>query len=326
VTPEELAAELSEGKLRPAYLLAGEEALLRDQGLAAIRAAALGDGPHDFDFERLDGERTGGGRLRDALRALPVLAPRRLVVLREPEARKGGKSEGLLEELMSAIAELATQRQTLLVVVAARIDRRSGWVRAFAEPAALVACDPPKGARAVAAFVATEARRRRLSLGPGAADALAEAVGAHGLRLASELEKASLLAGPGQRVTREHVLEAVSSVADDKLWDLTDATFEGRSADALAALAGLRNAGVPAPVVLGALAAQLRKLLRARAGEPPSGHPLAVRRIEAQARRHSLARLGAGLRAAAEADERLKGRGSLPTELVLERLVLALSS
>jgi hypothetical protein len=53
---------------------------------------------------------------------------------------------------------------------------------------------------------------------------------------------------------------------------------------------------------------------------------LAVRRIEAQARRHSLARLGAGLRAAEEADERLKGRGSLPAELVLERLVLALSS
>ncbi len=325
MTPEELAAELSEGKLRPAYLLAGEETLLRDRGLAAIRAAALGDGAHDFDFERLEGERTGAGRLRDALRALPVLAPRRLVVLREPEARKG-KSEGLLEELASAIAELATQRQTLLVVVAARIDRRSGWVRAFAEPAALVACDPPKGARAVAAFVAQEARRRKLSLGPGAADALADAVGAHGLRLASELEKASLLAGPGQRVTREHVLEAVSSVADDKLWDLTDATFEGRSADALAVLAGLRGAGVPAPVVLGALASQLRKLLRARAGEPPAGHPLAVRRIEAQARRHSLARLGAGLRAAEEADERLKGRGSLPADLVLERLVLALSS
>ena len=325
MTPEELAGELAAGMLRPAYLLAGEEALLRDQSLAAIRAAALGEGTHDFDFERLEGERTSAGRLLDALHVLPVVAERRLVVLREPEARKG-KSEGLVEALASALGELMGQRQTLLVVVAARIDRRSAWVRAFAEPAAFVACDPPKGARALAAFAAQEARRRKISLGPGAADALAEAVGPLLLRLASELEKASLLAGPGQRVTREHVLEAVSSVADEKLWDLTDATFEGRSADALAVLAGLRGAGVPGPVVLGALASQLRKLLRARAGETPAGHPMAVRRIEAQARRQSLARLEAGLRAAEEADERLKGRGSLPGELVLERLVLALSS
>lgn len=325
MTPEALADELGEGTLRPAYLLAGEEALLRDESLAAIRAAALGEAANDFDFERLEGERTGAGRLLDALRALPVLAARRLVVLREPETRKA-KSEGLLEALAGAIAELAGQRQTVLVVVAARIDRRSGWVRAFAEPAALVACDPPKGAKAVAAFAAQQARRRKIALGPGAAEALADAVGPQLLRLASELEKASLLAGPGQRVTREHVLESVSAVAEEKIWELTDATFEGRSADALAALGRLLGGGVPAPVVLGALASQLRKLARARAGETPGGHPMVVRRIEAQARRHSLPRLLAGLRAAEEADERLKGRGSLPGELVLERLVLGLSS
>jgi DNA polymerase-3 subunit delta len=325
VTPEALAVELAEGRLRPAYLLAGEEMWLREQSLRAIRAAAQGESANDFDFERLDGERTGAGRLLDALRALPVLAERRLVVLREPEAKKG-RGEGLVEALAGAVPELAGQHQTLLVVVAAKLDRRSAWVRAFAEPAAVVACDPPKGTKAVAAFAAQEARRREIPLGPGAADALAEAVGPQLLRLASELEKASLLAGPGQRVMREHVLEAVSAVADDKMWELTDATFEGRSADALTALARLLAGGVPEPVLLAALATQLRRLTRARAGESPSGHPMTVRRIEAQARRHSLARLLAGLRAVEEADERLKGRGSLPGELVLERLVLGLSS
>ena len=325
MTPDALAAELASGKLRHAYLLAGEETWLREQGVAAIRAAALGEAANDFDLERLDGERTSPGRLSDALRVLPVLAERRLVVLREPEARKG-KGESLAEALPGAVAELAGQRQTVLVVVAAKLDRRSAWVRAFAEPAALVACDPPKGAKAVAAFATQEARRRGIPLGAGAAEALADAVGPQLLRLTSELEKASLLAGPGQRVTRAHVLEAVSAVAEEKMWELTDAAFEGRSADALAALSRLLAAGVPAPVLLATLATQLRKLARARAGETPTGHPMVVRRIEAQARRHSLARLLAGLRDAADADERLKGRGSLPGELVLERLLLGLSS
>jgi DNA polymerase-3 subunit delta len=166
--------------------------------------------------------------------------------------------------------------------------------------------------------------RRGRALGPGAGEALADAVGPQLLRLASELEKTALLAGPGQRVSREHVLEAVSAVTDEKIWELTDATFESRRADALAALTRLLESGVAAPLVLGALASHLRKLTRAREGEAIAGHPMVVKRIEAQARRHSLARLLAGLRAAEQADERLKGLGSLPAERVLERLVLSL--
>ncbi len=325
MTPDALREELAAGRLRPAYLLAGEEALLREAGLRALREAVLGDAANDFDFDRLEGDRTSAGALVDALRALPVLAKRRLVVLREPEARKG-RSEGLVDALGAAVAELAEQEQTVLVVLASRIDRRSRWVRAFAEPAALVACDPPKGTKAVAAFAVEEAKRQGIPLGAGAAQALAEAVGPQLLRLRSELEKASLLAGPGKRVSRDHVLEAVSAVSDEKVWELTDATFDGRSADALVALSRLLAGGVAAPLVLGALASQLRKLVRARAGETPRGHPFVVRRIEAQARRQSLRRLLAGLRAAEEADERLKGRGGLAADRVLERLVLGLSS
>ena len=324
MTPDALLAELAGGRVRPAYLLAGEEALFRDQGLAAIRAAALGEAANDFDFERLEGERATPAQLQGALRTLPVLAERRLVVLREPEARRG-RGDALLDALAGALAELAAQRETVLVVVAAKVDKRSSWVRGFAEPAALVVCDPPKAGRAVAAFASAEARRLGIALGPGAAEALAELVGPQLLRLASELEKSALFAGPGQRVERAHVHEAVSAVTDEKIWELTDATFEGRSGDALAVLARLLGSGVAAPIVLGSLASHLRKLARAREGEAIAGHPMVVKRIESQARRHSLARLLSGLRAAEQADERLKGLGSLPAERVLERLVLSLT-
>ena len=107
--------------------------------------------------------------------------------------------------------------------------------------------------------------------------------------------------------------------------ELTDATFEGRRADALVALAHLLEGGVAAPVVLGSLAAHLRRLTRAREGEAIAGHPMMVRRIASQARRQPLTRLLAGLRAAEQADERLKGLGALPAERVLERLVLSLA-
>ena len=40
-----LQAELEQGRVRPAYLLAGDEALLRDDALAALRKAVHGEDP-----------------------------------------------------------------------------------------------------------------------------------------------------------------------------------------------------------------------------------------------------------------------------------------
>ena len=90
MTPEALRTALSRGEIRCAYLIAGEEPLFRDEALEALRAAVLAGGPADFNFDRIDGDTASVPRLLDSVRSLPVLAPRRLVVLREPEPRRGG--------------------------------------------------------------------------------------------------------------------------------------------------------------------------------------------------------------------------------------------
>ncbi len=326
MTPAELARELAGGHVRPAYLLAGAEALLRDEAFAAIRKAALGADGGDFDFERLAGERTSPGLLHDSVRALPLLAKRRLVVLREPEARKGGKGEALAEALGGVVADVATSDSCVLVVIAEEIDRRSRWVKAFAEPAALVVCDPPKNAREALGFVRDEARAQGVALESAAAELLAEAIGPNLLALRQELTKAVLFAGDGVKVTRAHVQETICAVAEEPIWDLTDAIGEGRSADALGLLARMLGSGAPPQVLLGALAGHFRKLARTRAGSPPAGHPFMVQKLERQAQRYSPVRLVSCLRAIHEVDEVLKGQGSLPADLALERLVLGLSA
>jgi DNA polymerase III subunit delta len=326
VTPAELTRELASGRVRPAYLLAGAEALLRDEAFAAIRQAALGDAGGDFDFERLAGERTSPGQLHDSVRALPLLAKRRLVVLREPEARKGGKGEALAEALAAIVADVATSDSCVLVVIAEQIDRRSRWVKAFAEPAVLVACDPPKNAREALGFVRDEARAQGIALEPAAAELLAESIGPNLLALRQELTKAVLFAGDGAKVTRAHVQETICAVAEEPVWDLTDAIGDGRTADALGVLSRMLGAGAPPQVLLGSLAGHFRKLARTRAGEPPAGHPFMVQKLERQARRYTPLRLVACLRAIHDVDEVLKGSGSLPADLALERLVLGLSA
>jgi DNA polymerase-3 subunit delta len=325
VTPEELSEELRRGTLRSVYLLAGPEALHRDDALAAIRAALFPSGGSDFDQDAFEGATASAGALRDALRTLPVLAPRRLVVVREPATRNAAQ-RALAEALAEIVPELRAAADVTLVITAASADRRERWVRACAEAGVLVECAAPKGARAIAAFVKAEARRQGVSLGAGAAELLAERIGPELLLLRHEIEKAALFAGPGRRVEREHVVDASCDVAEESLWDLGDAIGEGRLADALSSLARLLAGGAPPPVLLGALASHFRRLARTRDGAPPAAPPFVVRKLEEQARRYPPARLLACLRAIHVVDEALKGEGRLPPDLALERLVMGLSA
>ncbi len=320
-----LTGELDEGRIRPAYLLAGSEVLLRDDALAALRAAVLDEGASDFNFDRLDGESAGSVELVDAVNSLPVMAPRRLVWLREPEGRKA-KAKGLVDALAELLPELATRDDVVLVVSAAKIDKRSRWVKAFQEaPATLVDCAAPSAGKALASWIRGEAERQGVAMNGDAAQALAEATGPELQLLRHEIEKAALYAGPGETVTRAHVLGTVSDVAEDPIWDLTDAIGEGRKAEALRLLGRLQAAGAPGPVLLASLAGHFRKLLRARTGEEPKGHPFVMRKLQSQSQRYRPARLTACLRAIHEVDEVLKGAGQIDPELAMQRLVIGLS-
>ncbi|MBW2417239.1 MAG: DNA polymerase III subunit delta [Deltaproteobacteria bacterium] len=327
MSPDELRREVAAGKLRPAYLLAGAEPLLRDEALASIRGAALDGTADDFNFDRLSGESTSPGRLREAVQALPIMASHRLVVLNEPQNARGAAAKKELGEgVAAAVRELVGQEQTVLVVCAAKADKRSAWVKAFKQPAALVECEAPGKPAGVVAFVRKEAADQEVELGPGVAEMLAERVGSQLLLLRQEIAKVALLAGSGARVTRDHVEMSTGQIAEQPVWDLTDAIGDGHSADAVTLLGRILGAGAPAPVVLGALASHFRRLARVSRGGSVRGAPWMIRKLEKQARRYGVSRLLSCLKEIHQADAALKGAGSLDPGMALERLVMRLAS
>jgi DNA polymerase-3 subunit delta len=318
----ELTRELADRGPRRAYLLAGGEALLRDDALAALRGAVLGASDPAFGLDRLDSG-AAPGALIDALNTLPVLAPRRMVVLEEPEARRGS-ARALLDALAEWVEAKRDQEPSVLVVVASQPDRRARWVKAFGD--AVVACDAPTAMRDIAAFVRSEAARQEVELERGVAEAIAERIGPQLQLVRSEIGKLALLAGPGQAVTRAHVGAGIALSAEEPIWDLTDAIGEGRTGDALGVLARLLGAGEPPPVLLGALVSHFRRLLRVASGGEIAGPPFVKKKLASQAKRYGPVRLRASLGALHETDLALKGAGALPPELALERVVLALAS
>jgi DNA polymerase-3 subunit delta len=326
VTGMELAKELAAGQIRTAYLLAGVEPLLRDDALTAIESAVIGTGPRDFNLDRLETSGSTPGRLEEALASLPILAERRLVVVRETEGRGAKLDEkwtGVFEAWLSNAEDLIG---TVLVVIVSKVDRRTKWVKAFSDPAATIHCDPPKAGRDLAAFLRNEAKAQAVEISPDAAGLLAERVGSQLLLLRREIEKAALLAGAGERIERKHVEDAVTAVADEPIWDLTDAIGQGRTAEAVALLARMLSHGSPAPAILGALASHFRKLVRVGHGESIAGHPFAIQKLEKQARRVSSRRLIVCLRAIHRTDVELKGGSIMRPDRALEQLVLALAN
>lgn len=322
MTPDALCEQLAGGSLAPAYLLAGSEPLLREDAFAALREAVLEGAQSDFDLDRLDAADLSEAALADTLRVLPVLAPRRLVVVDGPEQRRASKFAEALPGLVEGLAEA---EHCVLVVRAGKLDRRTRWVKVFEKRRALVECDPPKQARQVAAFARGEAHRQGIEMGRGAAEALAERIGPQLLLLRQEIAKLALMAGEGVALSRALVGAGTPQVSEDSIWDLTDAIGEGRSDDSLALLARLLARGAAPPQLLGAVATHFRRLLVCAHGGAVTGPPFARKKIENQARRYGPGRLRGSLDAIHQTDLALKGAGALRPDLALERLVVALA-
>lgn len=321
-----LTTELAKGRLRPAYLLAGNEALLRDAALEALEAAVLASGPRDFNFDRLETDASTSARLEEAIATLPLMAPRRLVVLREGAGRGGSLDEAWGRAIERALETLRAEATAVLVVVVRKVDRRSRWVKAFREPAVVVECDAPTASGELEAFVEGESRRIGVDLTADAAALLAERIGPNLLLLRQELEKLLLHAGEGGRIDRAAVELAVSSVAEESIWELTDAIGQGRAAESLSQLAQMLARGEASQAILGALASHFRRLARVGHGEAVPAPPFVARKLEGQARRFGPARLLAALRAIHRVDVELKGAGPLRPERALEQLVIQLAS
>ena len=321
----ELSKELSGGKIRAVYVLAGEEALLRDEALALLRGAVLDGTADDFNHQRLDARREEPSTVREALEALPILAPRRLVELWLPPKGPGGMGE-LFEVLSDELPAYQAQSGSVLLIAAASIDKRYGWFKALDKAsAAIIECDSPKKASGAVEFVRDEAKRQGVPFDRGAAERLVELVGPHLLLLRQEIAKACLLAGVGEKVTSGHIEAATTQSADQPIWDLTDAVGAGNTVEALEILARLREESVP-PVLLGVLASHFRRLSRIREGGKVGGPPFVVKKLERQARRYSPARLRSSMQAIHETDIAIKGGSTLANDLAIERLVLALAS
>jgi DNA polymerase-3 subunit delta len=196
----------------PVYHLHGDDDFRKDEALTQLVAAASDAGTSAFNVDVLRGGEIDAERLSTALHALPMLADRRVVVIRDVDAmHKAARAE--LTKYLSSPA-----RETLLVLVSVAGAKGDA---ALAEGATRVPFDALDDAD-VAAWLTQRARKLGTALSADAAALLAEAVGSDLAHATGEIEKLASFAN-GRTIDATDVEAIVGMRRGETAGDLLEA-------------------------------------------------------------------------------------------------------
>jgi DNA polymerase III subunit delta len=338
LTPEQAIEEATSGRLRPVYLVLGEELLFRQQVLSALRKAVVGDGGASLNEDQFTAGEVDVKSVIAAARTLPMFGVRRLVTVRGLERWDKGDAEekegkGVVHKPLDQLAEYAVGAPdtTTLLLLADKLDNRRRLVALAKKEGFLVACSSLP-MHALPAWVQKRAREHGHTLGAAAAQLLAELCGSDLSVVCDALERVELFVGQGAELTEAAVLQCVANMQPGSVWDLVNAVGRRDAGGALSALDRVFEPG-QGPRLVGLLCWSARQLIRfgaarraglsaddaaRQAGVPP----FKVRELEGQLRQLTLDRAERWLEALAQLDVDLKGGSKMPQKALLESALL----
>ncbi|MES1173226.1 MAG: DNA polymerase III subunit delta [Myxococcales bacterium] len=338
MTPEQAIQEAAEQKLRPVYLLVGEERHLESKVVQALKAAAIKGGIPGLNEDQIQAQESEVDAALSAARTLPMMAKRRFVLVRGLEHWEGREGSDAKEKTppLDRLLEYcqAPSPSTTLVLVGGSLDKRRKLVTVARKDGWLVSCEALARAD-LPGFIERAARERGNPLDPGVADLIAELAGPELGPVIDALERCCLYAGAGNAVSEDVVAECVVRLRAKTVWELVGAVGKRDSGAALSALSEVYDPQDRGLRLLGVLAWSTRQMLRfesalseglspndaaVRAGAPP----FKARELAEQVKRIARVDLERWLETLAELDYALKGGSKRPAKSVLEHGILKL--
>ena len=310
--PEALEGHLAK-TLAPLYVIASDEHLLALEAADKIRRAARANGYSERDV--LTVERTfKWGELLAANQELSLFGDKKLIELRIPTGKPGKDGSAALQAYAKDLSP-----DNLTLVTLPKLDWQSAkasWVTSLQQAAVYI--DIPTVERAALPnWIGQRLAGQGQSADRQSLDFIADRVEGNLLAAHQEIQKLGLLHEPG-KLTFEQIHDAVLNVARYDVFKLSEAMLLGDPARLVRMLEGLKGEGEALPLVLWAVAEEIRTLLKLKAGME-QGRPLGAllkehriwgpreRMMDPALRRLSLATLEAALQDAAQVDKMVKG-------------------
>ena len=270
--PEAVRAQIASGQLDPVYLVLGDDEQWK-LALAAEFEQAVDEGLRAFNVARFHGGEAALGAVLDAARTLPVMAPRRLVIVTHAErllqpARDGKAAEQAAAELEAFLDD--PPAHAALVLLSGPLDERRRLNKRLLGRATVLRSAALETVADAQRWIRTRVQAAGKRMEPQAVRLLAERIGPDANRLRDEVERLLLFAGGNPDVAVRDVREVAGPAAAYDNWAVTRAIERGDAATALRQLALALEQGAEPYMVLGQLAWVARSKI------PPQRIPRAI--------------------------------------------------
>ncbi|MDR2332137.1 MAG: DNA polymerase III subunit delta [Burkholderiaceae bacterium] len=280
VALNQLAGHLQKG-LKPLYVLHGDEPLLQQEAVDAIRAAARTQGYSERSSFTVQGAHFDWSSVLAAGGSLSLFADKQIIEIRIPSGKPGKDGGAALQQIAQ---EAAGNEGTLTIVMLPRLDKATktgAWFSALESAGISIQIDPvERGALPQWIAQRLASQGQRVVAGEEGQRTLAffaDRVEGNLLAAHQEIQKLALLYPQGE-LTWSQVEQAVLNVARYDVFKLSEAVLSGNVARMQRMMDGLQAEGEAEVLVHWALAEDIRSLKRVKdamnAGKPL---PMALR-------------------------------------------------
>ncbi|MDG0817565.1 DNA polymerase III subunit delta [Bdellovibrio svalbardensis] len=317
--------DLEKGQLSPLYFLFGEEPYLLNQSVDRFKYAVLNEGAIDFNYSLFYASDADVSVVRDAVETLPMMAPRRLVILKESQEltdKEWAELEPLIENAVDS---------TVFVLLASRVDKRKKSIRSLLDKAECVEFKKPYENQ-IPSWINYIAQSLGLTISNEAIHLLHKLAGHHLTEIEGELKKLGEFVEGSRRIEVSDVAQVVSRSKEENVFDFTKAIGENDRVKALEHLVHLLDQGQNEIGIISLVARHVRILLTVKKGmeEGLQGAKLAhyaqvppyfLDTYTDQSRRWTAKKLEQTLVVLSETDKALKS-SPLSSHIWLENMVL----
>jgi DNA polymerase-3 subunit delta len=309
----------------PLYFFFGEEPYLINQAVNYIKVCALHGGAADFNFNSYYASDVEISQVRDEVETLPMMAPRRVILLREVQDLTD-KEWASLEPLFESPVD-----SSVFILVGGKIDKRKKFYKHLYEQAVHVEFKKPFENQ-IPGWIRHICKGHELTISDEAIQLLHRLVGNQLTEIESEVVKLRDFVGERKTVDLEDVAQCVSKKREENVFDLTEKIAEGDRVQSLVQLVQLLDQGQSEIGIIALVARHMRILLMIKQGmdQNLSGQRLAtfaqvptyyLQDYVQQARRWSVKKLENSLLILAETDRALKS-SPLSSHIWLENMIL----
>ncbi len=241
--------------LAPVYWISGDEGFLVQEACTAILQSAQGQGFEEPIRFHVDSG-FSWSTFQQAYQNLSLFSHQQILDLRLAD----GKLDVQTREALTAYFN-QPRPEKLLLVRSPKLDATQLKIECYQafERQGVVLPIPPVPRERLSGWIKQRLNRANIQVTPEIAELLAQRVEGNLWAAAQEIEKLQLIVGEGV-LERSVVLEAVTDHAQDDVYRLVDLALLGQSTAALRSLSRLKAEGLEAPIVLWALARDIRML------------------------------------------------------------------